>query len=101
MAMPPTPPTRRVSGTFDEREGASSALAPSPPRAHEVSRPPRRGVARVRYTNGDVYEGAFARGLRDGRGVFEEALTGHRYEGDWVRGERDGEGAGRTLIVLV
>ena len=33
-----------------------------------------------------------ARGLRDGRGVFEEALTGHRYEGDWVRGERDGEG---------
>ena len=92
MAIPPTPPTRRVSGTFDEREGASSALAPSPPRAHEVSRPPRRGVARVRFPNGDVYEGAFARGLRDGRGVFEEALTGHRYEGDWVRGERDGEG---------
>ncbi len=92
VAMPPTPLPRRVSGTFDEREGASAALAPSPPRAHEVSRPPRRGVARVRFPNGDVYEGAFARGLRDGRGVFEEALTGHRYEGDWVRGERDGEG---------
>ena len=91
-AFPPTPPTRRVSGTFDEREGASSALAAAPPRADEVSRPPRRGVARVRFPNGDVYDGGFARSLRDGRGVFEEALTGHLYDEDWVRDERDGEG---------
>ena len=29
----------------------------------------------MRYPNGDVFDGWFARGLRDGLGVFEEALT--------------------------
>ena len=80
----------------DVRGGASDAIFASPPRAHEVSTAPRRGRARVRYPNGDVYDGWFARGVRDGAGVFEEALTGHTYDGDWRRGLRHGRGDFRS-----
>ena len=88
--MPPTPPPRGVSGTFDEGARVRGPRARAAAGLYVRGR--RDAAPQKALPNGDVYEGAFARGLRDGRGVFEEALTGHRYEGDWVRGERDGEG---------
>ncbi|KAH8095343.1 hypothetical protein JL720_2638 [Aureococcus anophagefferens] len=75
------------------RERESRRGAPATERAVHA---PRRGKARVRYPNGDVFDGWFARGLRDGLGVFEEALTsaltGHTFDGDWKRGLRHGSG---------
>ena len=71
---PPCSPDRFETA---RRPGASANLAAALPRPNERSTAPRRGKARVRYPNGDVFDGWFARGLRDGLGVFEEALTGH------------------------
>ncbi|KAJ8606917.1 hypothetical protein CTAYLR_008622 [Chrysophaeum taylorii] len=75
---------------------SSPLVSEETPREDEVARPPRKGCARVRYPNGDVYEGSFESGLRHGRGLFTEALSGHAYDGEWRRGKRHGRGTFAT-----
>jgi hypothetical protein len=53
---------------------------------------PITGVHRHIYPNGDVYEGAFKDGHRDGVGIFTERATRSTYEGQWVRDLRHGSG---------
>lgn len=77
----------RVAAQDSTLQEASVAL-----RDDEVTKPPRQGVARVRYSNGDVYEGEFWRGARHGNGIYTEATSGHSYDGVWVRGKRHGRG---------
>ncbi|KAI9080598.1 hypothetical protein K1719_037459 [Acacia pycnantha] len=43
------------------------------------------------YSNGDVYEGEFHKGMCSGSGVYYYNMSG-RYEGDWVDGKYDGYG---------
>jgi hypothetical protein len=40
------------------------------------------GKAQVQYPNGDVYEGMFLNGVRDGKGTMTYAEQGTKYEGD-------------------
>jgi len=80
---------------IDENNAKSSANLVEPstmPQADECTSAPRNGTARVRYPNGDIYEGAFINGLRHGRGIFTEALTGSWYDGFWEKGRRHGTG---------
>jgi hypothetical protein len=44
-----------------------------------------------KYFNGDVYEGKFQDGWRNGFGKMTYA-NGELYEGEWKKGKRDGEG---------
>ena len=74
----------------------------------------KTGVYKVKYDNGDYYEGNFVGGKKDGKGVFtkangyiytgdfsKNAITGHElakytdgssYEGEYVNGNREGTG---------
>ncbi|KAJ1461688.1 hypothetical protein M885DRAFT_457040 [Pelagophyceae sp. CCMP2097] len=83
---------RQDNGAQDASPDARLSPLPAAPVSGEVSTAPRRGTARVRYPNGDVYDGPFCGGLREGKGVFSEKLTGHVYNGEWRKGERHGEG---------
>ena len=41
------------------------------------------GYGTATYENGDIYEGDFIDGKRQGTGIYRYAKTGHRYEGGW------------------
>jgi hypothetical protein len=44
------------------------------------------------YADGSSYQGAWRSGQRNGKGVFEDAVTKERYDGKWVGGFRCGRG---------
>ena len=50
------------------------------------------GLGVYRYSNGDVYEGAFKNGLRTGGGIYRYA-NGDRYEGEFKDNDFHGGGA--------
>lgn len=50
------------------------------------------GIGVYSYENGDVYEGEFHLGMRDGEGTYRYS-NGDRYEGDFVRHQFHGEGS--------
>ena len=50
------------------------------------------GKATASYPNGDLYEGDFEAGIREGRGCYRYAGTGDKYEGAWVQNKRHGLG---------
>jgi len=52
----------------------------------------KNGKFRQEYRNGDVYDGHFVNGQRDGYGVYISA-AGHRYEGMWKDDMRHGKGS--------
>jgi hypothetical protein len=39
------------------------------------------GKATASYPNGDLYEGQYSAGIREGRGTYRYAATGDKYEG--------------------
>ena len=49
------------------------------------------GKGTLQWSNGDIYEGDFKEGFREGLGKLVEA-SGRTYEGSWVRSLRQGEG---------
>lgn len=49
------------------------------------------GQGRMRWTNGDEYDGEFLAGLMHGKGKFISAYSGN-YSGDYVRGRMEGRG---------
>jgi hypothetical protein len=50
------------------------------------------GRAQVQYPNGDVYDGTFLNGVRDGRGTMTYAEQGTKYEGEWKNNLKEGIG---------
>lgn len=50
------------------------------------------GKATASYTNGDLYEGSYVEGIREGRGIYRFASTGDKYEGSWVQNKKHGLG---------
>ena len=55
----------------------------------------REGRGRLVYTNGAVYEGQFCADKKSGRGTYFHA-SGDRYTGEWKSGKYDGRGAYTT-----
>lgn len=49
------------------------------------------GVAKARFSNGDIYQGEWENGKPDGLGTMSYILGG-AYEGKWKNGKRDGKG---------
>ncbi|KAE9063315.1 hypothetical protein PF010_g29047, partial [Phytophthora fragariae] len=77
----------------------SSNTPPSSPRRPSIAAKsegetehPMFGFHRHVYPSGDVYEGEFKEGRRDGFGIFTERSTGITYEGQWVQDLRHGNG---------
>lgn len=76
----------------------AGATAPSQPEI-QLTAPARgsyhgpivNGVARGRFSNGDIYEGEWKNGKPDGTGTMTYMLGG-AYEGEWKNGKRDGKG---------
>ena len=50
------------------------------------------GICKIRYNNGDIYEGQFSNGKQNGIGVKFIISSGERYEGQWVNGQMTGYG---------
>ena len=44
----------------------------------------------MRYRNGNVYEGEWKAGMKEGRGVFRFAAAGDVYDGEWAAGAIEG-----------
>ena len=52
------------------------------------------GAVNIKWSDGDMYDGNYKDGLREGRGVFKSA-NGKVYDGDWKVGKPDGYGVGK------
>jgi hypothetical protein len=50
------------------------------------------GKASASYPNGDVYEGDFLDGIREGRGVYRYGSNGDKYDGEWRQNRKHGIG---------
>ena len=50
------------------------------------------GEGRMQFDNGDIYEGHWIKGKKDGLGTFFYARSGDLYCGDWENDSRTGEG---------
>lgn len=50
------------------------------------------GEGRLCFSNGDVFEGNYVKGQREGFGIYIHSDDGGKYEGGWNAGERTGEG---------
>ena len=50
------------------------------------------GRAQVQYPNGDVFDGYFLNGVRDGKGTMTYAEQGTKYEGEWKNNLKEGIG---------
>ena len=50
------------------------------------------GKATASYPNGDLFDGDFLDGRREGRGTYRYASNGDKYEGDWVNSKAHGQG---------
>ena len=50
------------------------------------------GKAQASYPNGDIYEGDFLDGIREGRGKYFYASNGDKYDGEWRNNLKHGIG---------
>lgn len=50
------------------------------------------GQGTATYENGDIYEGDFLDGIREGRGTYRYDKAGHKYEGEWKENVKQGIG---------
>ena len=50
------------------------------------------GKAQVQYPNGDVYDGMFNDGVREGEGTMTYGESGNKYVGQWKNNLKDGIG---------
>lgn len=50
------------------------------------------GKAVAQYPNGDVYEGYYVEGVREGFGIYRYASNNEKYEGEWKKNLKDGIG---------
>ena len=50
------------------------------------------GKATASYPNGDVYEGDFLDGIREGRGIYRYGGNGDKYDGEWKQNCKHGIG---------
>ena len=52
----------------------------------------RSGTGMYQYSNGDTYEGSFKNGCKDGKGVYHYKDSGAVYQGSYVNDRRHGNG---------
>jgi len=50
------------------------------------------GKAQAMYVNGDIYDGDFVDGIREGRGKYMYASNGDKYDGEWRLNSKHGIG---------
>jgi hypothetical protein len=50
------------------------------------------GKAVASYPNGDVYDGDFLDGIREGRGTYRYGKSGDIYDGEWIKNLKHGIG---------
>jgi len=50
------------------------------------------GKATASYPNGDVYEGDYTDGIREGRGIYRYSANGDKYDGEWRQNCKHGIG---------
>jgi hypothetical protein len=50
------------------------------------------GKGKLTFSNGDIYEGEFVRGEREGIGTYYYTEKGDVYKGSWKSGYKDGSG---------
>ena len=50
------------------------------------------GRAIANYPNGDIYDGYFVEGQREGRGTYYYAINGEKFDGEWVNNSKHGIG---------
>ena len=50
------------------------------------------GRAIANYPNGDIYDGYFVEGVREGRGTYYYASNGEKYDGEWLKNLKHGIG---------
>ncbi|KAE9064301.1 hypothetical protein PF005_g29414, partial [Phytophthora fragariae] len=86
-------PSRFVDVSLSSNTPPSSPRRPSiAAKSEGETEHPMFGFHRHVYPSGDVYEGEFKEGRRDGFGIFTERSTGITYEGQWVQDLRHGNG---------
>ena len=44
------------------------------------------------YPNGDIYEGYYIEGIREGAGIYRYAVSNEKYEGEWKKNMKHGIG---------
>ncbi|XP_043472266.1 radial spoke head 1 homolog [Leptopilina heterotoma] len=52
----------------------------------------RHGQGKAILPNGDIYDGNYRHGLRDGRGLYVFKKNGSRFDGEWREGKKHGQG---------
>merc|ERR1712128_102790 len=52
----------------------------------------RHGLGKATLRNGDIYEGQYVKGLREGEGTYTYAESGSIYIGRWEKGHAHGAG---------
>ena len=50
------------------------------------------GRATAYYENGDIYDGEYVEGIRNGKGIYRYGQSKHMYEGGWEDNMRSGIG---------
>ena len=75
----------------EEEDGAKYVFVNENNETKDTSRG-YNGKASAYYTNGDIYEGDFTEGKREGRGIYRYASNGDKYDGEWKNNDRHGIG---------
>jgi len=52
----------------------------------------KNGTGILKLANGNLYDGQWINGLKNGRGVYLDAATRVIYSGEWNEGKKDGQG---------
>jgi len=52
----------------------------------------KHGTGIMKTTNGNIYDGQWIEGIKNGQGVYYDATTKVVYDGEWKDGKKNGFG---------